>query len=122
MNKEVVISLSNEATEVYDELNKMVVIESNKGINGSFHQTLFRSIQRAKELLRKDPFTGNQVPQRLIPNKYIKKYDVNNIWRIELANRWRLIYTIRGGELEIINFIIDIFNHKDYDKVFGYKH
>ena len=27
-----------------------------------------------------------------------------------------------GNRIEIITFIIDIFNHKDYDKVFGYKH
>jgi len=41
---------------------------------------------------------------------------------MELANRWRLIYTIKGNELEIINFVIELYNHKKYDKVFGYKH
>jgi len=49
------------------------------------------------------------------------KYDASNVWRIELADRWRLVYTIAGDKLEIINFVMDIFNHKDYDKVFGYK-
>jgi len=50
-----------------------------------------------------------------------EKYEVQNVWRIELANRWRLVYTIIGNEVEIVNFIMDIYNHKDYDKVFGYK-
>ena len=27
-----------------------------------------------------------------------------------------------GNQIEIITFVMDIFNHKDYDKVFGYKH
>ena len=60
--------------------------------------------------------------EKKLPDKYAKKYDAENVWRIELANRWRLIYTITGNKLEIINFVMDIFNHKDYDKVFGYKH
>jgi len=32
------------------------------------------------------------------------------------------MYTITGDEVEIIAFVLDIFNHKDYDKLFGYKH
>ncbi len=91
-----------------------------EGIKSSFHQTLLRSIKRATELLKKNPFSGNQIQKRLIPKKYILKYGVENLWRMELANRWRLIYTIKGGELEVINFIVDIYDHKKYDKAFGY--
>ncbi|MEK6941036.1 MAG: hypothetical protein AABW49_04000 [Nanoarchaeota archaeon] len=93
-----------------------------KGIESSFHQTLLRSIERVIDLLKKNPFAGDQVPRRQLPDKYAKKYDAENIWRIELANRWRLVYTITGNKLEVINFVMDIFDHKDYDKVFGYKH
>lgn len=32
-----------------------------------------------------------------------------------------MIYTIRGGEVEIISLILDLMNHKDYEKKFGYK-
>lgn len=81
-----------------------------------------RSIERVIDLLKKNPFAGDQVPRRQHPKKYFNKYSAENIWRIELANRWRLIYMIKGDQLEIVNFIMDIFNHKDYDKVFGYKH
>ena len=62
------------------------------------------------------------MPKRLIPSKYILKYDIDNLWRIELAGRWRLVYSITGNQLEIINFVLDIFDHRNYDKVFGYKH
>ena len=120
--KEVVVKLSEEANRVYQELNKSVEEEKRKGIKSSFHQTLLRSIDRVKELLKQNPFAGNQVLKRQIPEKYILKYDVNNLWRIELADRWRLIYTITGNQVEIINFVVDIFNHRDYDRVFGYKH
>lgn len=120
--KEVVVKLSEEANEVYEDLNKLVGEEKFKGIESSFHQTLLRSIQRVGELLKNNPFAGDQVPKRLIPRKYILKYDVDNLWRIELADRWRLVYTITGDKVEIIAFVLDIFNHKEYDKVFGYKH
>ncbi len=120
--KEISVRLSEEADKVYQELNKIVGEEKLKGVESSFHQTLLRSINRIRDLLKQNPFAGDQVPKRLIPDKYCKKFDVDNVWRIELANRWRLIYTITGNQIEIITFIMDIFDHKDYDKVFGYKH
>ena len=120
--KEVIVKLSEEADDVYQELNKIVGEEKLKGIDSSFHQTLLRSIIRVRDLLKQNPFAGDQVPKRQMPPKYIQKFDVDNIWRIELADRWRLVYTITGNQIEIITFIMDIFDHKDYDKVFGYKH
>lgn len=121
-NKEVIIKLSEEATKVYEELNKLVGEEKLKGSESSFHQTLLRSIIRVRDLLKENPFAGDQVPKRQIPSKYILKYGADNVWRIELADRWRLVYTITGNQIEIITFVMDIFNHRDYDKVFGYKH
>lgn len=120
--KEVSVRLSEEADEVYQELNKIVGEEKLKGIDSSFHQTLLRSINRVRDLLKQNPFAGDQVKKKQIPLKYIQKFDVDNVWRIELADRWRLVYTITGNQIEIINFVMDIFDHKDYDKVFGYKH
>jgi len=120
--KDVIIKLSDEANEVYEELNKIVGEEKKRGINSSFHQTLLRAIHRIRDLLKENPFAGDQVPKRQIPTKYTQKYDADNVWRIKLANRWRLVYTITGNQIEIITFIMDIFNHKDYDNIFGYKH
>lgn len=120
--KEVIIKLSEEANEVYGELNKIVGEEKKKGVESSFHQTLLRSIKRVTELLKENPFAGDQIPKRQIPKNYSLKYDIDNAWRIELANRWRMVYSITGNQIEIITFVMDIFNHRDYDKVFGYKH
>ncbi len=121
-NKEVIVKLSEEAENVYLELQKVVAEEKSRGIESSLHQTLFRSILRSRDLLKENPFAGNQIQKRIIPNKYINKYDAQNLWRIELSDRWRMIYTITGGQIEIVTFILDIFSHSEYDKVFGYKH
>jgi len=120
--KEVSIRLGEEADKVYKELNRLVGEEKLRGIESSFHQTLLRSILRVRDLLKQNPFAGDQVPKRQIPPKYLQKFDVDNVWRIELADRWRLIYTITGNQIEVIAFVMDIINHRDYDRVFGYKY
>jgi Txe/YoeB family toxin of Txe-Axe toxin-antitoxin module len=119
--KEIIVKLGSEADKVYQELNKIVEEEKLKGINRSFHQTLLRSINRVSDELKQNPFAGDQVKKRQIPGKYPLKYDVDNVWRIELADRWRLVYTITGSQVEIITFVMDIIDHHDYDKIFGYK-
>jgi len=57
----------------------------------------------------------------LIPKEYIIKYHVSNLFRTELSNFWRMIYTVKGNQAEIISFILDILDHPTYDKKFGYK-
>lgn len=121
-NKEVVVKLCDEANKVYEELNRIVGEEKLKGVEGSFHQTLLRSINRVKDILKQNPFAGDQISKDRIPDKYWNKYEADNVWRIELADRWRLVYTITGNQIEIITFVMDIFDHRDYDKTFGYKH
>src|SRR3989338_11455669 len=118
--KEISVRLGEEADKVYQELNKIVGEEKLRGVESSFHQTLLRSIMRVRDLLKQNPFAGDQVQKRLIPEKYKEKYDAENVWRIELSDRWRLVYTITGNQVEIITFVMDIFNHKNYDKIFGY--
>jgi len=121
-NKEVKVILSNEANLVVKEINKLVGQEKLNDVSSSINQTLLRSITRSIDILKENPFAGNQVPKGLIPTDYVKTYEVNNVWRIELADRWRMIYTIDGDSIKIITFILEIFNHRDYDKRFGYKH
>ena len=67
-----IVKLSDEADEIYTELNKIVKQEELNEINSSFHQTLLRSINRARDLLKQNPFAGEQIQKRLIPEKYIK--------------------------------------------------
>ena len=42
---------------------------------------------------------------------------------MELLDYWRMLYTLADGEtrIEIIAFILDVIDHKGYDKKFGYK-
>lgn len=119
--KPVKVIITGEAKEEFDKLNKIVGEEISKGITGSDHQTLFNSIKQKIEFLKENPEYGIHVPKNKIPREYLIKYDINNLWKVNLSGAWRMIYTIRGSEIEIISLILDILNHKDYEKKFGYK-
>ncbi|MBL7206721.1 MAG: hypothetical protein ISS36_03930 [Candidatus Aenigmarchaeota archaeon] len=115
------VIITGDAKEEFEELNKVVGNEIAKGITNSEHQTLFNSIKQKIELLKENPQYGIHIQRNIMPQKYIKLYDTNNLWKINLAGAWRMIYTIRGTEVEIINLILDIFDHRRYEKVFGYR-
>ena len=119
--KTIRIILSEDAKEQFEELNRTAGEENKRGIENSEKQQLLRKIQWAVELLKENPQFGIHIKKKLIPEKYLQNYDVNNLWKIDLTNFWRMIYTIRTDEIEIINFILDIVDHKVYNKIFGYK-
>jgi len=113
--------LSEEATEEYNELNRIVGDELQRGVTSSVHQSIFRSVERVKGWLKENPFVGEQVQKKLIPEYYVQKYGVTNLWRIDLSDYWRLIYTIQSNEVEIIDFVLNIVDHKEYDTIFKYE-
>ncbi len=121
MNKAIRVILSEEATKQYEGLNKIVGEEIKKGVTNSIHQQLLKSINQKKELLKINPQAGIHISKKLIPKVYIDKYDVDNLWKIDLSSYWRMIYTLRTTEIEITNFVLDFLDHETYDKVFGYK-
>jgi len=81
---------------------------------------LFKFLERATDDLKENPSCGIKIPQNLWPKEYIRKYSINNLWKYDLPNAWRLIYTIMHDQVKIVAVILEWFDHKDYDKRFGY--
>ena len=80
-----------------------------------------KSIIRAIKDLKENAFSGIQIPKRLIPKQYIQKYGLNNLWKYDLPQGWRLLYTITAeNEVELISAILEWFNHKNYEKRMKY--
>ena len=109
--KEVRIFLKGDAKKSYLELKKRKDKES---------QSILNSFERIKEILKENPQFGNPLPKPLIPRE-IKKQGIKNLYRVELSNYWRMIYTLEGNKLNVLIFVLKIFNHKQYDKFFRYK-
>ncbi len=119
--KPVKVIITGDAKLEYEELNRTVGEEISEGIKKSNYQILLRSIKQKVDLLKLNPQCGTHVGKEKIPKEYVNNYDVNNIWKIDLSGYWRMIYTIKGSEVEIVALVLDIIDHKTYDKKFGYK-
>lgn len=51
---------------------------------------------------------------------YRRKYGIDNLWKLNVSN-WRMIYTVVSDGSEVVSFIMDLMDHKRYNKIFGYK-
>src|SRR3989344_2583593 len=123
MEQKIRAVMSPEAKESWDELNKVVAEEIERGVENSFNQQLFKSIKRVKELIETNKFYGDNVKKDLIPYFYKEKYGVTNLFRVELVGYWRLIYTLEdaGNNVETLAIVLEFMDHKDYDRRFGYR-
>ncbi|MAE13381.1 hypothetical protein CMO92_02340 [Candidatus Woesearchaeota archaeon] len=117
MKRKVRVILLDEADSEFKHLNQAVGKQIKEGRENTEEIQLLRSILKKKELIKLNPFYGDNIEKRKIP----KTYNVSNLWRVELTGYWRMLYTIKGDQLEIICFILDIVDHKRYNKLFKYK-
>jgi len=110
------IKLSPEAEEVYKHLNR-------EAPNSKTERMILKAINQKVELIKSNPHYGDAVSKKLFPEEYRKKYGITNLFRVKLPAFWRMLYTLTDGEneVEIIAFVLDVIDHKEYDKKFGYK-
>ena len=74
-----------------------------------------------RDRLSRDPTVGDNIRKDLIPRSLRRKFDLDNLWRVELPDAWRVLYTIAaqpGREPEVL--ILRILSHKEYGRLFGY--
>ena len=91
-----------------------------KAYNELTDDRLKKFIDRALQDIKENPFCGIQIPKKLIPKEYATKFNAKNLWKYNLPDAWRLIYSIEGGEIVIITIILEWMNHKEYGRRFGY--
>lgn len=115
--KPVRVVLLDNAKEEFERLNVIVGKQIELGKQSTEEMQLLNSIKQKINLIKDNPFYGDNLSKHLIP----KEYNVTNLWRVELSQFWRMLYTIKGDQIEIICFILDILSHPDYDKKFRYR-
>ena len=81
---------------------------------------LYDFIDLAIRDMKNNPACGVKLSKKLWPKLYVEKYSLTNLWKYDMPNGWRLIYTIKENEVTILNVILEWFNHKDYEKRVGY--
>ena len=81
---------------------------------------LYGWLNRAFDDISENAFCGIQIPKKLIPKEYNKKYQIDNLWKYNLPNAWRLLYSVARDEIIIITIILEWLPHKEYERRFGY--
>ena len=109
--KEIRIILKWKAKDVFLELKKREDKES---------KSILESFNRVKDVLKENPQFGDPIAKDLIPKEF-KNAGIQNLYRVELSNYWRALYTIEGSKVEVFLFVLSIADHKEYNKLLGYK-
>ena len=119
--KEVHVFFSDDANGMYQELQKRALEQKKQGTENSFEIQLLKSIDREIGNLKIDPQKGKHIPRRNIPKQAVMRYKTDKLWKLDLVGFWRMVYTITGDNVKIITFILEIMDHDEYNKVFGYR-
>ena len=121
-DKELKVTFSPDAFLLYRNLQGAVKQEKEQGKGTSFYQQLLNAIEREKEYLKQNPERGTHIKKKLIPKLYINLYGVNNLWKIDLPSFYRMLYTVdTSGKTVINSIILNIVDHDQYNKIFGYR-
>lgn len=109
--KEIRIFVKGQAKDSLIELKKR---------NDKEARSILNSFERVKNILKQNPQYGEPIAKYLIP-ELLRKQGIKNLYRAELSNFWRMLYTLEGNQIEIFVFILTITDHPAYNKLFGYK-
>lgn len=77
---------------------------------------LHRQLERAFEDIERNAFCGIQIPKKLIP----EEYDVTNLWKYNLLDAWRLLYSIQNQQIFVVSIVLEWMTHKEYERKFHY--
>ena len=121
IEKKITIKLVGDAEKAFNDLNIIVGQQRGNGIASSKEITLLNAINRMFDVIVANPFYGENAKKDLIPKEYRQKYDADNLFIVDLPDYWRMIYTLESDEVEIIAFVLDIIDHNEYNKKFGFR-
>ena len=108
------VRLSPEFNEEFVELQA----RSAKGSGEARY--LLEIIDKGLAKLASNPEAGKHIPKRQIPKEYFVKYGVTNLWKLNLDSYWRLIYTLQGTQVRLFAIVLEVLDHKKYNRKFKY--
>lgn len=73
-------------------------------------------------VLGENMYSGDIIGKKQIPNYYVTRYGVNNLYRYSHPEGFRSCYTIFKEEgIGVCPHVLDIMSHDEYEKSFGYR-
>ena len=75
--------------------------------------------RRYRSILLLDCLHGEVVRKSLIPHELLARYSVENLYVEDLPDYWRMLYAIVKSGGKRVVMILEIVDHKAYDRWFG---
>lgn len=83
---------------------------------------IFKDIRRViRSLKDRDELVGVHLQHNKVPKYYIKKHGIDAYYKVELPENWRLIYGIISIHGLKKALLMELFDHDNYNKRFGFK-
>lgn len=85
-----------------------------------------RQLRELAGNLVEDPHAGEYVPVADVHNKgTVKKWErrvgrVRNLYKLELSDGWRALYTVGSRGAERVVMVLEVIDHKQYERLMGY--
>ena len=80
-----------------------------------------QTIDKALDVLKENMFVGQSIEKKKFPKIYVQRYDITSLYKYNLDKSNRLTYTLVADESGIAVVVLEIMNHKEYNKRFGYR-
>ncbi len=78
-------------------------------------------IEDMKDVLKKNMLAGEPIPKKLIPDYYVRRYGVDNLFRYRHPEGCRSCYVLDViGGVGVCPVILDFMSHTEYERRFGY--
>jgi hypothetical protein len=104
------------------------IVYFNEEIKTEIFKTIKKySLQKEFDIaineLKVNPDKGKKISREKYPKKYRNNSNIKNLWKYDVIKRrpgWRLIYTISAGKVKVLAILLELLDHKSYDRLFGY--
>jgi len=118
-DKQKIVQLIGAADEAVAKLeNSIHTFEAQGKSPAKADMRLYKSTKRSLDLLKTNPFAGDNVKQEAWPKTFVH---LPNLFRMELSQFWRLLYYVTGDEVRVVSVVFEVCDHEHYDRIFGYK-
>jgi len=84
------------------------------------NSALFKGVQDVINSLKNNVIVGERIKFERIPRYYKKRHRIDNAFHVYLPKGMRLIYTITNYQGRKTAFLMEISDHKRYERRFKY--
>ena len=97
------------------------VLESDGSTSSAESASIAKRARRYRAVLLLDCLHGEVVRKSKIPTYFRETYGVENLYVEDLSNYWRMIYSIVKSSGKRIVAVLEIVDHRAYDKWFLFR-